>query len=321
MNHSYRQIMVLSIAVVFFGMALNACDINNTDEVEDDKENDTEDDTEDDTENDTEDDTQPDASADTDADGGSTSLLRMVHIYRRLPDLSLKEFRDHWRDVHAPLVLKHKETLGIHGYAQLHNAQPSMNQMMRSARGTMRCFDGVGEFTIDRDKLKKALETVEGSEAMDELIEDERLFVDFSKSSIWLAEEHVIAHDASYVPPVPANRLTWVGSGQTSLTLEEFQDYYLNNHAPLVAGYAEILGIRDYVQLHTMDDSLGEELRQLRGKMTEPYGIHAEFYWNLAAVTSAKGLQALGEIQDDEKKFIDFSRSAIWTAEEHIFLP
>ena len=295
MTHLFKQIVALSFIIVLSGFGLSACDTDNTDE------------------------SQGDTESEASTDANNESLVRMVYIFRRLPELSLKEFRDHWRDVHAPLVLKHKETLGIHGYSQLHNAQPSANRLMQNLRGTIRCFDGVGEFTIERDKLEKARETVEGRKAMDELIEDERLFVDFSKSSIWLAKEHVIVRDRSYVPPVPASKLTWVGSGLESLTFEEFQDYYLNEHAPLVAGHAELLGIRDYVQSHTLNDSLGEELRQLRGEMAAPYGIHAEFFWNLAGVVSPKGNKAMTEIQNDEKNFIDFSRSAIWTAEEHIF--
>ncbi len=309
MNNVYGQTVMLKIIVVLIGFSLGACDTTN--------ENGNKGETEGEIENEN----QPDASTTIQDDDGNPSLLRMVYILRRIPELSLNEFREHWRDVHAPIVLKHKETLGIHGYAQLHNAQPAGNQAMQGMRGTMKCYDGVSEFTIDRAKLEQALETVEGQIAMDELIEDERLFVDFAQSSIWFAEEHVIVRDTSYVPPSPANRLTWVGSGLKSLTMEEFQDHYLNNHAPLVAGYADVLGIRDYIQIHTIDDPLGEALRQLRGTMKEPYGIHAEFYWNLGAINSPEALNALTKIQEDERKFIDFSRSAIWNAQEHIFLP
>ena len=39
-----------------------------------------------------------------------------------------------------------------------------------------------------------------------------------------------------------------------ALTLSEFQDYWLNQHAPLVRSVAETLGIRRYVQSHALDD-------------------------------------------------------------------
>jgi hypothetical protein len=40
----------------------------------------------------------------------------------------------------------------------------------------------------------------------------------------------------------------------------------------------------------------------------------------LKAMSTPEGLQAMGELQEDEKNFIDFSRSAMWIAKEHVIL-
>ena len=31
-------------------------------------------------------------------------MIRLVYVLRRLPNLSLQEFQDYWRDAHGPLV-------------------------------------------------------------------------------------------------------------------------------------------------------------------------------------------------------------------------
>ena len=40
------------------------------------------------------------------------------------------------------------------------------------------------------------------------------------------------------------------------LSRDEFQRYWREHHAPLVRSHAEVLGIRRYVQVHTLPDEL-----------------------------------------------------------------
>ncbi len=118
--------------------------------------------------------------------------------------------------------------------------------------------------------------------------------------------------------------MTWVGAPLPNLSPEQFQDHYLNKHAPLVKGYADILGIHKYAQVHTVEDPLNDALRSSRGTMP-PYYVHAEFVWNFAEMAfpsnMMKSRKAMKQIAEDEKRFIDFSQSAIWIAEEHIVIP
>ena len=53
-------------------------------------------------------------------------------------------------------------------------------------------FDGVAVISGDREDLVNALGTVEGLQAVQELLEDEARFIDLSRSAIWIAEEHEI---------------------------------------------------------------------------------------------------------------------------------
>ena len=48
-------------------------------------------------------------------------------------------------------------------------------------------------------------------------------------------------------------KLTFCLRRKHGMSVEEFQRYWRNTHAPLVAARAETLGIRRYVQAHTAD--------------------------------------------------------------------
>ncbi|MEX0801447.1 MAG: EthD domain-containing protein [Dehalococcoidia bacterium] len=105
------------------------------------------------------------------------------------------------------------------------------------------------------------------------------------------------------------------------MTREEFQRYWLENHAPLVRERASALGIQRYVQAHTLDSPINEALRASRGG-GEPYDGVAELWWDslaqmIAATSTEEGRKAGQELLEDEKRFIDLASSTLWVAEEH----
>lgn len=104
------------------------------------------------------------------------------------------------------------------------------------------------------------------------------------------------------------------------LTRAEFQQYWYDIHAPLVRRHATVLRIRRYVQLHTLDDPLNAVLRESRGA-GEPYDGVAELWWESraemeTALATPTGQQAARELLEDERRFIDLGRSALWLGTE-----
>ncbi len=261
-----------------------------------------------------------DASAGVCEPGEYPDLARLVYVYHRHPDLSLNEFHQYWRDVHALIVEQNAEILGIRGYNQLHTVDQVMNLMIQQMRGTMSPYDGVAEYRVDYDVFSNALSTTEGQEALQELIDDKNNFVDLSRSAVWMAEEHVLRKEPRTQGEVPVKIFTWVGSGLPSLTPEEFQDYYLHNHGSFVVSYAEILGIHQYIQTITIDDPINDTLRAMHGTGL-PYYVHAEFIWDFAMMMSLEAMPIMQLISEDEKLFIDFPNSATWYTQEHIIIP
>jgi uncharacterized protein (TIGR02118 family) len=108
------------------------------------------------------------------------------------------------------------------------------------------------------------------------------------------------------------------------LSREEFQRYWRETHAPLVRKHAEVLRIRRYVQLHSLDASANVELRASRGAPEEYDGV-AELWWDsldeFGAVLRHPEARAAGaELLEDERRFIDLARSPIWLGEEKVVI-
>ena len=92
-----------------------------------------------------------------------------------------------------------------------------------------------------------------------------------------------------------------------------------------MASVADKLGIKRYQQVHTGYGSFALGDDPIRGEMVEPFDGVAEAWFDdldslQAAMGSPDGLAAGRLLAEDEAKFIDFSRSSGWLADEHVFV-
>jgi hypothetical protein len=92
-------------------------------------------------------------------------------------------------------------------------------------------------------------------------------------------------------------KLTFCLRRLPTLTLAEFQDYWLNKHGPLVRRLQPALGMVRYVQLHRLDTDLGLGMAKVRG---------------------ADAREAGRLLLEDESKFIDLPRSPLWLNHEQV---
>ena len=105
------------------------------------------------------------------------------------------------------------------------------------------------------------------------------------------------------------------------LTREQFQDYWLNKHAPLFQKFADAFKTKRYAQCHTIESPLNDGIRQSRG-MREAYDGVAEVWFEsedalIEAMSSPEGQKLGAVLAEDESKFIDHARSTAFLAEEH----
>jgi uncharacterized protein (TIGR02118 family) len=115
-------------------------------------------------------------------------------------------------------------------------------------------------------------------------------------------------------------KLTFCLHRLPSLSREDFQRYWFEQHAPLVARHREALRIRRYVQMHSATTPFNDAIRDGRGA-PEMYDGVAELWWesleDLAAATTSPEGQAAGlALLEDERKFIDLARSPLFLGEE-----
>ncbi len=117
-------------------------------------------------------------------------------------------------------------------------------------------------------------------------------------------------------------RLTFVLRRKPGMSRAEFQQYWREVHGPLVASHATALAMHRYVQVHTLDDPINDQLAGARGGMEPVYDGVAEVWWtNREALAGTFGTEAgraaAQELVEDEARFIDLAQSPLWLAYEY----
>jgi len=119
--------------------------------------------------------------------------VKLVYCVRRLPHLSLEEFQRYWLETHGPMVRARADALGIRRYVQVHRMDSPVNEAIRHSRDAGEPYDGVAELWWESiEDLAVATATPQGRQAARELLEDERKFIDLSRSALWVGEEHAV---------------------------------------------------------------------------------------------------------------------------------
>ncbi len=111
---------------------------------------------------------------------------------------------------------------------------------------------------------------------------------------------------------------------QPHLSREAFQRYWREQHAPLVLSHAQALGIRRYVQRHTVDEPLFARMGEPRGGLA-PYDGVAELWWARVRQTdpalAEAARRANRELLEDEARFIDLPASPIFFVDDYEVIP
>lgn len=108
------------------------------------------------------------------------------------------------------------------------------------------------------------------------------------------------------------------------LSAGEFADIWRDTNGPLVASFQTDLDIVRYLQLHP--DPAGQGIdaaaAEARGGMLQPFDGIAEYWWKSAdalraALSSATGAAAAGQLVACERRFADLAASPLWMATEY----
>ena len=104
-------------------------------------------------------------------------------------------------------------------------------------------------------------------------------------------------------------KLIYCISKKPDMTVEEFQRYWREVHAPIAAA---IPGVRRYVQSHVVPATYG-------GERGPGFDGAAELWWDdMDAMRAAMGTPQVQAALDDEKNFIDHTRVASFVTQENV---
>ena len=121
-----------------------------------------------------------------------SSLVKFYYPLRHLAHLSLEEAQLYWRTAHGPLIRRIAEAGHIKRYIQVHRYEDGLEGALRDVRGTLtEPYTGHAELWFERARIGGAEPTPEMTRGRQLAEEDESKFIDFARSSMWLAKERV----------------------------------------------------------------------------------------------------------------------------------
>ena len=119
-------------------------------------------------------------------------MIKLVYCVRRKAEISEDEFYRYWLEEHGQLVKSVARVLRAKRYVQSHTLADAVNEPVRASRGTSEPYDGITEVWFESLEAMGAGDSQEAIDAAQQLLEDEGAFIDFSRSSVFLTQEHEI---------------------------------------------------------------------------------------------------------------------------------
>lgn len=87
--------------------------------------------------------------------------------------------------------MSNSEAMGAKKYVQSHTLDTPLNEGLRTSRGMLTEYDGVAEVWFESEEaLMEGMSSPEGQKLGVALLEDEGNFIDHSKSTAFIVEEH-----------------------------------------------------------------------------------------------------------------------------------
>ena len=213
------------------------------------------------------------------------------------PGLSSEAFHRHWREVHAPLVLRIRE---MRRYVQSHRkslAVPGFDNVR---------YNGVAELWFDDlaglYDLPNIPEYQSGAQA------DEPNFVDMTELKFLATREHVFIDEIEIKKDTSLTKAIFLLRRRPDMTVAEFQDYWINGHAPQIPRDA---GVLRYVQNHQVAESYADGEPPYDGVAELSFADDEAFlaYWTSPRIQAIFGA--------DAPRFLDGANCTAFLAEDN----
>ena len=119
-------------------------------------------------------------------------------------------------------------------------------------------------------------------------------------------------------------KLIFCAKRRADISRAAFQNYWQNQHGQLFKRFADTYRAVRYVQSHTIESTLNENLMISRGTL-EAYDGVGEIWWQsegdfLAAISSPEGQKLRAMFVEDEARFINLKESSVFFTVEHVLI-
>ncbi|MFE3188413.1 EthD domain-containing protein [Nocardia sp. NPDC059240] len=123
----------------------------------------------------------------------SSDPIKLVGALRRRPDLTPAQFHDYWLNRHGPFAKEQIQALGGYRYVQSHATYSDLTGLFTTSHGTGEPYDGIVEAWFPSlQAMITAMSTLQGISANQNLVNDEKNFMDSAQCSLYLTKEYVL---------------------------------------------------------------------------------------------------------------------------------
>lgn len=119
-------------------------------------------------------------------------MIRLMYCVRRKPGMSKEEFDRYRWEEHGPLVIRHKERIGMIGYVQHHTVEGPFPRTPGSP-GMLEEFDGIAEIWWETaEAMTRSRQQPVPAALQNEIMDDEKKFVDHARSTAFYVDDRVV---------------------------------------------------------------------------------------------------------------------------------
>ena len=118
-------------------------------------------------------------------------MVKFVMCITRHPDMTREEFKDYWLTKHGPFFMENASAMRAKKYVQSLTLDTPLNEGLKASRDMQAEYDGVAEVWFESEQdLVEGMSSPEGQKLGEALLEDEKNFIDHSKSSAFIVQEY-----------------------------------------------------------------------------------------------------------------------------------
>ena len=251
-------------------------------------------------------------------------MVKLVYVLARRAEVPADKFYDYWLNSHGPRVRGHAKAIHARKYIQSHLIDTPLNRGFQEPRGMLDPMAGITEVWWNSvADFERGGDDPARAAATRDLAEDEATFIDIARSQVFLTEEHTIFDYTAGAKLGPeAIKVTYLLSKRDSLSVAQCHKTWLSDHGPLVTSFAKDMRAAKYIQSHTIAPEFNAAVVKSRGFAAPLDGI-TEVWWksidDLTAGSAApRGAEASAKLIEDERRFVEMSRSRCFLTKEHV---